>query len=121
MFECRVKETSMELTKRAELMLTDTSKAMKLDKVVNGEESIVIKPTDYAILDVHNDKAKGDKDYTQYIILTDGDSFITGSESFWNAFKHIWDVMDGDDFEVEIYKLPSKNYEGKDFLTCSIV
>ena len=38
-------------------------------------------------------------------------------------FKAIVDEMGDTDeeYEVEVYRLPSKNYKGKEFLTCSIV
>lgn len=124
-FNVNIKEASRELSKRDILKFTDTSTATKLDKeITEVGEIIQIKPVDYFILSVHNDKVKDerDRDYTQYLILAeDGRTYLTGSESFFNSFMHIWEVMDGDDFEIIIFKLPSKNYEGKAFLTCSIV
>ena len=56
------------------------------------------------------------------IIDENNDKYVTGSASFWNSFCDIWSDMAGEDEEwmLECYRLPSKNYKGKDFLTCSI-
>lgn len=124
-YSVAIEEASMELSARAKIILKDTSDAHKLDAIV-GEgdtDSIVIKPVDYAILKVHNEKAD-DPDYRQYLVIDkDGNKYVTGSNSFWNSFINIYSEMKeaGEDFEVKIYKLPSKNYNGKSFLTCSLV
>lgn len=120
-YKVNIISASKELTARERIMLKDTSNAMKLDKAVeNG--SIVIKVDTYAVLAIHNEKSK-DKDYENYIIIdTDGVKYVTGSPSFWSAFTEIADEMEGVDEEwaIEVYKLDSKNYAGKQFLTCSI-
>ena len=120
-FSAKIREASVELDKRMQLKLTNTGSAVKLDKAVTEDNSIVIEPTGWAIVDVHNEKARDDKDYQQYIIMTKDENYITGSDSFWNSFINIFETMDGDPFELKIYKMPSKNYEGKTFLTCDIV
>ena len=122
-YSVTIKETSKELTARERIMLKDTTNAIKLDEVTGVETPFVMTPTAYAILSVHNEKAQGDKDYEQYIIMTeDGAKYVTGSESFWNSFISIWQEMEGEGaFSIEIYKKDSKNYKGKQFLACSIV
>lgn len=119
----KITECSRELTAREKIYMKDTTNAIKLDEVVVDEKPFNIKPVDYAILNVHNEKAQGDKDYEQYIILADdGSKYYTGSQSFWNAFYDIWSEMhdSGEEYTIDIYKLDSKNYKGKKFLTCSI-
>lgn len=122
-YSAKVKETSKELTKREQIMMKDTSNCIKLDEAVQPNDKLVITPIMYSVISIHNEKSDN-TDYENYIIVdTDGNKYITGSESFWTTFKDIWDEMseeDGD-FEVEIYKKESKNYKGKYFLTCSIV
>lgn len=123
-YSVSIKECSRELSARERIMLKDTTNATKLDEVVTDSESFTFTPVDYAVLSVHNEKAQGDKDYEQYLILAeDGRKFVTGSRSFWNAFKDIWDEMsnDGEAFSIAVYKMDSKNYKGKKFITCSIV
>lgn len=126
-FSVTIIETSFptdSLTAREKLKLQDTSSAQALDKLVTDETPIRISPYSYAILSIHNEKAKGDKDYTQYLIQdSGGNTYTTGSQSFWNNFINIFKTMseDGEDYEIEIERKPSKNYTGKSFITCSIV
>lgn len=126
-FNVTIASTSKaELTPRERLMLKDTSDAQGLDELVADDTSIIISPIGYAVLEVHNDKAKGDKDYEQYLILdSNGNKYTTGSSAFWNSFKDIWDEMNieetGESFDLKVYRKPSKNYSGKSFITCSIM
>lgn len=122
MFEAKIIECSKELTARDRIRLKDTTDAVKLDEAI-AEGEVIITPSAYAILSVHNDKAD-DPDYEQYIIEdVDGQRYVTGSQSFWNSFKAIWDEMKDEDeeYSVKAYRVPSKNYKGKDFFTCSII
>lgn len=122
-YEVKIKSTSKELTARERVMLKDTRNAIKLDEAV-GETPLVISPDYYAILDVHNEKSKEDKDFENYVVVdTDGNKYVTGSTSFFEAFTEIVEEMDGtgEEYQIEIYKLDSKNYKGKQFITCSIV
>ena len=121
MYNVKVVECSKDLSAKERIRLKDTSNAVKLDKAAN-DGNVVINPAGYAILSVHNDKADP-TDYEQYVIFDEvGNKFVTGSKSFWNAFFDIFNEMAGEEeeYEIEVYKLPSKNYNGK-FLTCSIV
>lgn len=121
MFEVKIAETSKELTARERIRLKDTTDAIKLDEATQ-EEAVIITPIAYAILSVHNDKAD-DPDYEQYILEdADGTKYVTGSESFWNSFKSIYDEMKDEDeaWSIKAYRVPSKNYKGKDFLACSL-
>lgn len=122
-YEVKIKSTSKELTARERVMLKDTRNAIKLDEAVSGTP-LVISPNYYAVLDIHNEKSKEDKDFENYIVVdTDGNKYVTGSTSFFEAFTEIVEEMDGtgEEYQIEIYKLDSKNYKGKQFITCSIV
>lgn len=122
-YEVKIKSTSKELTARERVMLKDTRNAIKLDEAVS-ETPLVISPDYYAVLNVHNEKSKEDKDFENYIVVdTDGNKYVTGSHSFFEAFTEIVEEMDGtgEEYQIEIYKLDSKNYKGKQFITCSIV
>lgn len=124
-YKVEIEEASKAFSKREAIKIKDVSNAVKFDEIAEGSP-VVITPAAYAVLLVHNDKSEN-KDYPLYIILdTDGNKYMTGSESFWNSFIDIWEEMtDGEDepeeFEIEVYKKDSKNYKGKKFLTCSIV
>ena len=122
-YRVSVKESSREITARERIMVKDTTNAIKLDEIANDKEGFVITPVAYAILSIHNDKSDN-PDYENYVIFDkDGKKYVTGSPSFWNSFKGIWDEMAGEneEYSLEVYKRDSKNYKGKQFLTCSII
>lgn len=118
-----IKETSKDLTARERLMMKDRSNATPLDSAVTVDTPLVITPDSYAVLSIHNESSDN-PDYEKYMIVDkNGQKYITGSVNFWNSFKSIWDEMskENEDFQIEVYKLESKNYKGKQFLTCSII
>jgi hypothetical protein len=121
-FEAKIREASKELTAKERVKFKDITNAVRLDDATK-ENPLVIAPDFYVILDIHNGRSE-DKDYVKYIVVDKaGNKFVTGSESFFTAFKSIFEEMGGtnEDYEIEVYRLPSKNYKGKEFLTCSIV
>lgn len=121
-FEVKIREASKELTAKERVKFKDTTNAIQLDDATKGNP-LVIAPDFYVVLDIHNERSE-DKDYVKYIVVDKtGNKFATGSESFFTAFKGIFEEMCGtdEDYEIEVYRLPSKNYKGKEFLTCSIV
>ena len=120
-YEVTIKEASMELSAKERIRLKDTTNAIKLDTATDNAP-ITITPKAFAILSIHNEKSDN-VDYLNYIIVDkDGNKYVTGSDSFWSSFKSIWDEMEteAEEWELEIYKLDSKNYKGKKFLTCSL-
>ena len=122
MYEVSIKESSKELTAKERIALKDTSDAVKLDEALTDGE-LTFKPAGYAILNVVNDKAD-DKEYSQYVVFADdGTKYVTGSESFWNSFINIFEEMkdESEEWAIKVYKLDSKNYKGKQFITCSII
>lgn len=124
-YNANIIETTHELTAREKIMMKDTTNAIKIDQLIDEHGRFEITPSDYVILQIHNEKSKDRKDYLNYLIIDkDGTKYVTGSPSFWNSFKGIWDEMRSEseeEFTVEVYKMPSKNYSGKDFITCSIL
>lgn len=120
-FTVEIKESSVELSKKDRVKMKDPSNAIKLDEVTN-EGSFILKPAAYVILSIHNSKSDN-PDYENILIMDDnGTKYVTGSPSFMTAFFDIWREMDGEtDWELECYKRDSKNYKGKQFLTCSII
>lgn len=121
-YSVEIKESSKELSAKERIALKDTSDAIKLD-VACDEAPLIITPVAYAILGIHNEKSDN-KDYNNYLIMDEnGDKYVTGSDSFWSSFKSIYDEMLGENepYAIKAYKLDSKNYKGKKFLTCSII
>ena len=123
-YKAEVKWTSKELTVKERMILKDGSDAIQLDRETQ-EAEVIFKPAYYGIVSVHNEKSKDRKDYEVYVIVDiEGHKYTTGSQSFWNAFSDIMDeVADmsaDEDYSIRVYRRPSKNYSGKDFITCSI-
>ncbi len=121
-YSVKIRETSRELTAKERVMLKDTSDAVKLD-TVTADAPVLIDVDMYAILDIHNEKSDN-KDYANYLVVDkDGTKYVTGSDSFWSSFINIYTEMSTSDelYNIKAYKLPSKNRQGKDFITCSIV
>lgn len=121
-----IRESSRELTAKEKIAYRDFGNAIKLDENLADDDSMLIAPKDYVILDVHNEKAKGNKDYTKYVIIdVGGNKYVTGSESFFTRFIEIYQTMaedaPGEEYQIECYKKPSKNYAGKSFISCSLV
>ena len=121
-YQVKIRECSKETTARERIMLRDTSNAIRLDEATK-EQHLIISPEYYAILDVHNERADH-TDYSVYIVVdTAGNKYMTSSESFWKSFIDIFDEMaeEKEPYEIEVYRLESKNYKGKEFITCSLI
>lgn len=122
-YKAVIKEASMELTPKMKIMLKNTTDTIALDDATK-ESPVIINVDGYVVLNIHNEKSDN-KDYTKYIIIDkDGARYQTGSESFWTAFLDIYEEMTDageSDFQIKAFRMPSKNYAGRDFLTCSII
>lgn len=120
-YTAEIVKCNKELTKKERVMYKNASDAIRLDAATE-KGSVVIAPAIWMELAVHNDKSKNNPDYSQYIIVDkDGTAYLTGSENLMANFYSIAEEMEGEDFEVEVYRKPSKNYTGKEFLTCKLI
>lgn len=121
-YEVEVAEVSKELTGKQKIQLKDTTDCVRLDNATK-EAPVIIDVDFWAELHIHNEKSD-DKDYKNYVVVAkDGTRYVTGSESFWSSFRNIFDDMeaDGEEWQLKVYRMPSKNRQGKDFITCSIL
>lgn len=121
-FHVTIAEASRELTPYEKVKFKDLTDAVKIDSV--AEEGFEINPDFYVVLDVVNEKSKDNPKYKNYVVVDkDGTKYVTGSQSFWNAFTDIFGDMAefSTDYAVRVYRRESKNYTGKYFLTCSLV
>lgn len=121
-FTSKVLESSKELTARERIKMKDTTEARKIDELTQIEP-LQIRVVDWVVLSIHNGKLEK-PDYNNYVLIDDdGNKYVTGSESFWSSYIEIYREMEEENepYEVKIYRVPSKNYNGKDFITCSIV
>ena len=127
-YTATVREVSKETSVKEKIMLKDTSNAISIDALTQeasfNNEKVLIDVDYYAILDIHNEKSDN-KDYINFIIVDkSGNKYVTGSESFITTFTDIYEEMKEageENITIEIYRKESKNYKGKDFITCSIV
>lgn len=121
-YSVSIKETSKQLSAKERIMFKDTTSAKKIDEESqNGD--FIITPSFYGILEVHNEKSDN-VDYENYVIVDEsGEKYVTGSASFWSSFMDIAKEMEGEteEWAIKVFRVPSKNYKGKDFLTCSII
>ena len=121
-YSVSVAQSSKELSAKERIQIKDTTDALKLDEVTMAE-AVILHPAMYAELDIHNEMSEN-KDYKNYIIVdTDGQKYVTGSASFWSSFMDIAKEMENEteEWAIKVYRMPSKNYKGKEFITCSIV
>ncbi len=120
-YSVSIKESSIELTAKQRIAIKDTTAATKLDEATQAGD-IFIAPDMWAVLAIHNDKSDN-PDYENYIVVDkSGEKYVTGSASFWTSFMEIAKEMAGEDEEwgIRVFRVPSKNYKGKEFLTCTI-
>lgn len=124
-YKVEIAHSTKELNVREKIRIKDLSNAIQLDDATQQEGNIVIDFDYYVILNVHNEFSKDDKDYNKYVIVDkSGNKFVTGSDSFITSLEGIVDEMADageTNFEIEVYRKDSKNYTGKQFLTCTIV
>ena len=124
-YSVEIVESSMELTAKERIKMKDTTNAIKLDDLTQeeGNEQVVIEPQAYAVLNIHNEHSDQNKDYVNYVLVDkDGTKYVTSSESFWTSFMEIYKEMENESesWKIIVYRVPSKNFKGKEFLTCSI-
>ena len=121
-YNVTISASSEELKGKAAIMMKDLSDAVSLDEATqNGE--VIINVAAWAVLSVHNEKSQS-KDYEVYVIIDEsGTKYKTGSEAFWSSATDIMAEMkdSGEAYALKVYRKPSKNFAGKDFLACSVV
>ena len=127
-YSATILDASRELTAREKVMFKDTQNAISMNDFAEqakaeGGKAIIDDVKDYVHITVHNDKSD-DKDYDNYIIVDGkGDKYVTGSQAFWNSFMDIYTEMknETEPWGIQLNLIPSKNYKGKNVLTCSLI
>lgn len=122
-YKVEIIESSRDFSARERIAIKDITNAIKFDSAVTDDpySNLVITPSDWAVLKIHNESAEK-KDYEVYVIIDgEGKKYYTSSLAFWNSFVEIAEEMKEEPFSIEVYKVESRNYKGKYFITCSIV
>lgn len=121
MYSAKIVESSKELSAKERIMAKESASALKLDNVIN-DEAIRIKVAFWAVIHVESDKSESGE-YEKYIVVdSDGVKYCTSSKSFWNKFINMWMELGDESYDTTfvIFKKPSRNYNGKSFITCTI-
>lgn len=121
-YNVTISKASKELTHKERVRMKDTTNAISLDEITQ-DGPVLIDLDFYAVLNVHNERSES-IDYTVCILVDKaGTKYRTGSPSFLTALDEIMvDMADCDEsWQLEVSRRPSKNYKGKEFLTCSVV
>ena len=126
-YTATITESSREFSAKERVMFKDLGNADSMIDYARAAMEQGAKATidvaDFAVISIHNE-ATDDVDYTNYLLIDkNSNKYYTGSESFWNSFKNIYNEMKDSDEEwgIELNLLPSKNYKGKEILTCSLI
>ena len=122
-YTSKVVDASRELSAREKVMMKDTSNCIRLDEETE-KGKVIIDLDFYVVLGIHNEKSE-DKDYENYVVIDkDGTKYVTGSQAFFSSLTEIVEEMydaGETDIKIEVYRKDSKNYKGKQFITCSLV
>ena len=126
-YTATITESSREFSAKERVMFKDLGNAESMidyaRAAIEQGAKATIDVADFAVISIHNE-ATDDVDYTNYLLIDkNGNKYYTGSESFWNSFKNIYNEMKDSDEEwgIELNLIPSKNYKGKEILTCSLI
>lgn len=124
-YEVNIVSSTRELSPKEKIKLKDLSNSINLDNATQAEGKVVIDYDYHVILEIHNEKSKDRKDYQNVVVVDkDGTKYNTGSESFLTTLEDITGEMlsaGEEDFSIEVYRKDSKNYKGKQFITCSVL
>lgn len=123
-YSVKILNSTKDLSVKEKIAIKDTTNAIGLDEATN-EGDVIIDYDYHVILSVHNEKSDN-KDYNKTVVVAkDGTRYVTGSESFTTTLDDIVDEMidagEGDNIVIKVYRRDSKNYKGKQFITCSLV
>lgn len=107
----KIKETSRELTKAEQYMLTISPAILSLNKIEDGTKI----PVDvYAVYDSVNDET-GDSTEILAILTKDKDVYATCSRTFKRSFYDMFSIF-GTDFTCE--KISGETKAGRKYINC---
>ena len=127
-YNTKIVSSSRELTAKERITLKDFNDCIGLDTVTNETDGIILDPEVIVEVQVHNERAKDDKDYTTIIILDkNGTKYSTSSNSLRDSIADIMEELkelsevERTGLKIKVFKKPSKNYSGKFFLTATVI
>ena len=113
-----INNTSRELTKKETYKMT---LAPAIQKLSLAKGSIIAVDAYCSYSDEKIDTKTGELVTVNILSIMDKDGtvYATNSASFQKDFRNICDIMDGDEFEIEVISGISKN--GREYITCTLV
>lgn len=124
-YKVEIVSSNRELTKRETVKYTMDGNYENLNDLAAGTKLNVTGFVELFVTnDYVNEEAGKNREYKQFLVITDDVIYKTGSETFIRNFKEIWNIMqpeDGESVEIEIVLLPSKNFKGQNIISCTIV
>lgn len=108
-----ITKTSKELTKKEMYQLTMSPKIQK----ISDNKGVVIDVVAYCFYT--DEKSDGKSVDILSIMGDDGTVYATNSPTFRDDFERICEIMDGEDFSVEVISGIAKS--GREFVTCALV
>lgn len=127
-YNTKIVSSSRELSTKERIVLKDFNDCIGLDTVVDNENGVILDPDVIVEVQVHNERARDDKDYTTIIILDkNGTKYSTSSNSLRDSISDIMDELkdltddEKSELKIKVFKKPSKNYQGKYFMTATVI
>lgn len=108
-----INRTSKELTKKEIYQMTMSPKIQK----ISDNKGVVI---DVAAYCFYSDEKNDGKTVDILSVMdADGSIYATNSPTFHDDFEKICEIMEGEDFSIEVISGTSK--AGREFVTCALV
>lgn len=108
-----INRTSKELTKKEIYQMTISPKIQK----ISDNKGVVIDVAAYCFYS--DEKNDGNTVDILSVMDADGSIYATNSPTFRDDFEKICEIMDGEDFSIEVISGTSK--AGREFVTCALV
>lgn len=108
-----INRTSKELTKKEIYLMTMSPKIQK----ISDNKGVVIDVAAYCFYS--DEKDDGNTVEILSVMDADGSIYATNSPTFRDDFERICEIMDGEDFSIEVISGTSK--AGREFVTCALV
>lgn len=120
-YKVTIIDSTRELTKREQVKYKELADAKSLDELSQEIENPIIKVKDIIRVEIHNESSEN-KDYGVCVIVDKDDKiYTTSSSSFIEKAVDIYNELEGDDVDLKIIRKESKNFKGKQFITCTLV
>ena len=124
-YSVKIITASKELSAKEKIRIKNFTNALQMDDIIQDSEHFMLDYDYHVVMEVHNENSKNqNKDYRKVVIVDRaGKAYVTGSESFLTAMEDIVSEMSetGEDFALDCYKVDSKNFQGKQFITCTVI